>query len=279
MIFLLRRTSGFVRYVVAALFIASGLVMAANVEVVPGTVIRWPAPGADRCQVAERSWPTLGGQCFFPIDLLEARDSIELIQWRGAESESARVRVGTYPYKVQRIQLADDKRVHLSERDLARVLAEQERVAALWELDGPREFALPLQAPLAAMPAGGRFGVKRIINGEPRNPHSGADFASPAGTSVRAGADGRVVLSEEHFFGGRSLFVHHGDGLITMYLHLSRAGVDVGDWVSRGQTIGAVGSSGRATGPHLHFGVRWHGARVDPLPLLGAVDHIPAISR
>jgi murein DD-endopeptidase MepM/ murein hydrolase activator NlpD len=87
-----------------------------------------------------------------------------------------------------------------------------------------------------------------------------------------------VVLAEAHFFGGNSVFIHHGDGLVSMYLHLDRIDVATGDEVDRAQTVGAVGSTGRATGPHLHFGLRWHGARVDPELLLESGRPIRALT-
>ncbi|MEM1250263.1 MAG: M23 family metallopeptidase, partial [Acidobacteriota bacterium] len=129
-------------------------------------------------------------------------------------------------------------------------------------------FQLPLAQPLERLPRGGRFGARRIINGEPRSPHTGADYAANQGTPVLAAADGVVRLAEEHFFGGNSVFLDHGDGLITMYLHLHEIFVDPGESVTRGSVIGTVGSTGRSTGPHLHFGIRWRGARVDPAFLL-----------
>ena len=118
--------------------------------------------------------------------------------------------------------------------------------------------------------------MRRIINGVSRGSHSGADFGAPSGMPVLAVADGEVALVGEHFFGGRSVFLDHGDGLITMYMHMSEVDVTAGEHVTAGQRIGAVGATGRAQGPHLHFGVRWHGARVDPMSLLGDVTKLPA---
>jgi murein DD-endopeptidase MepM/ murein hydrolase activator NlpD len=166
--------------------------------------------------------------------------------------------------------------VDLSAKDLARVERENREIAALWGRRGARRFSLPLAPPLEPLPAGGRFGSRRVINGQPRSPHGGADYTIAAGTPVRAAADGTVALVGDHFFGGRSVFVDHGDGLLTMYFHLSRVDVQAGQELRRGETLGAVGATGRATGPHLHFGVRWRGARVDPAQLLdtGAVTTV-----
>ncbi len=167
--------------------------------------------------------------------------------------------------------------VELSPEDLARVRREHAQVAPLWTRDGPRLFTLPLAAPLDPLPEGGRFGSRRIINGRRRSPHGGSDHSVAAGTPVLAAADGVVVLVAEHFFSGHSVFLDHGDGLISMYFHLSRVDVAEGRQTRRGERLGAVGSTGRATGPHLHFGVRWRGARVDPALLLGDPARIPAL--
>ncbi len=107
-----------------------------------------------------------------------------------------------------------------------------------------------------------------MFNGQPRSPHGGADFKAKPGTLVRAAADGRVVVAEDQYFPGRAVFIDHGDGLISMSFHFSEILVKEGDEVKRGDPIGRVGATGRVTGPHLHFALRWHGARVDPAILL-----------
>ncbi len=112
------------------------------------------------------------------------------------------------------------------------------------------------------------FGARRVINGESRLPHSGVDLRLPGGTPVRAIADGRVAFSGEQFFGGRSIVIDHGGGVFSVYYHLKEFAVTEGQEISRGDRIGSVGATGRATGPHLHFGVRVPGGRVDPTRLL-----------
>lgn len=112
------------------------------------------------------------------------------------------------------------------------------------------------------------FGARRVINGHPRMPHSGVDLHLPAGTPVRAIADGRIAFAGEQFFGGRSVVIDHGGGVFSVYYHLEEFSVAEGQEASRGDRIGAVGATGRATGPHLHFGVRVPGGRVDPTRLL-----------
>ena len=239
----------------------------AAVTVRPGTLVRWPGTDVTSCASGGAAFEPLDGACYFPVDLLRRAGPLVLERRRGAARETLTVRVGPFDYPVQKLTLPKGK-VDLSAEDLARVERENEEVAALWGRRGKRLFTLPLAAPLDPLPAGGRFGSRRVINGQPRSPHGGADYTVASGTPVRAAADGTVALVADHFFGGNSVFVDHGDGLVTMYFHLSRVDVKTGDEVRRGETLGAVGATGRATGPHLHFGVRWRGARVDPAQLV-----------
>jgi len=235
--------------------------------VVPGTVVRWNAPGATACVVAGRVWASHGETCFFPIDLL-AKGTVRLERMRGEHRDVVTVKVGAYPYPEQRLTV-DDRLVHLSPADEARAAREAERVTPLWQRESPPRFDLPLRPPLAELPAGGHFGARRVLNNEPRSPHTGVDYSVPAGTPVLAVADGVVVLAEEHFFSGQSVYIDHGGGLVSCYFHLSRTAVKPGAEVRAGEEVGRVGATGRATGPHLHFAVRWHGARINPAVLLG----------
>ena len=234
----------------------------------PGTVVRWPGPGLEWCALGARRFEPLEGACYFPVDLLRKAGPLELARGRGGKRETAVVQVGRFDYPVQKLTLPRHM-VELSPEDLARVNRENREMARLWTREGPRRFSLPLGRPLDPLPAGGRFGHRRVINGSPRSPHGGADFSVAAGTPVLAAADGAVAMVADQFFGGNAVFVDHGDGLVSMYMHMSRVDVAEGAAVRRGQRVGAVGSTGRATGPHLHFGVRWRGARVDPALLLG----------
>ncbi len=134
--------------------------------------------------------------------------------------------------------------------------------------EGPAKFTLPIGAPVRPLPEGKAFGAKRVFNGKPApQPHTGSDYAAPVGSPVLA-ADGTVLIAKDLFFAGNAIFIDHGNGLVTMYFHLSRIEVEVGQEVTKGHTLGVVGSTGRSTGPHLFFGVRWHNARIDPMFLL-----------
>lgn len=246
-------------------------------EVSPGTLVRWPGEAVDRCGMEEKTWLPLGAACWYAIDLLTAEGELKVYRWRGDAREARSLRVGPYPYEVQYITLKDDSQVQLSSENLRRVQDENRKIGALWGLQTDRRFELPLGPPLAELPKGGRFGARRYFNDQPRSPHTGSDFKAGSGTPVQAIGAGTIALTGDFFFPGKSVFIDHGDGLISMYFHLSGIAVAQGDVVGRGEIVGLVGQSGRATGPHLHLGVRWHGARIDPGLLFEAPDAVPAI--
>ena len=109
--------------------------------------------------------------------------------------------------------------------------------------------------------------MRRYLNKKPKNPHRGLDFRSPKGSPINATAPGQVILVGNHYYAGNSIYIDHGNGVISLYFHLEKSLVKTGDRVIRGETIGLSGVSGRATGPHLHFSVSVQGALVDPEPL------------
>ena len=150
-----------------------------------------------------------------------------------------------------------------------RAMAEGQQLQMLYRTISPeRLWRGPFVRPIAGTEPPSGFGARRIINGRPRTPHGGADYSAPRGTPVVAANSGRVALVGDYFFPGRLVAVDHGLGLYTLYFHLDTVAVTEGDHVDRGQTLGTVGATGRATGPHLHFGAQVGGARVDPAALL-----------
>ena len=190
----------------------------------------------------------------------------------GAAAASARAAftVGAKEYPAQRITLKDSSKVDLSPADLARAeseIAEIRRLQRHWRAadDTDLEFIVPAEGRMT-----GRFGLRRYFNGEARSPHAGFDIAAARGSPVRANAHGIVLASGDYFFNGRTVFVDHGNGLLSVYCHLDRVDVQAGDAVVKGQLLGLVGMSGRATGPHLHWGVVLNGALVDPQLFLAA---------
>jgi murein DD-endopeptidase MepM/ murein hydrolase activator NlpD len=182
----------------------------------------------------------------------------------GGETGLQEFVVNPKKYPVQHITLKDKSKVELSPADLAR--AERE-IAAIKELkrhwraaqDIDLAFILPAEGEL-----GGRFGVRRFFNGEPRAPHSGLDVAVKHGTPIKASAQGIVLAVADYFFNGKTVFVDHGNGLISMYCHLDRIDVQAGEKVNKGQPLGLSGMTGRASGPHLHWSVVLNGVMVDP---------------
>lgn len=179
-----------------------------------------------------------------------------------------RVRVRGREFPVQRLTLPDGM-VDLDPETERRALAEATVLQTLYRTITPeRLWRGSFLRPIGGEEPGSGFGARRIINNQPRAPHTGTDYAAPRGAPVVSVNDGRVALVAEYFFPGRLVAVDHGLGLYTLYFHLDEVRVEIGQRVARGQPIGSVGSTGRATGPHLHFGVQLGAARVDPDRLL-----------
>ncbi len=180
-----------------------------------------------------------------------------------------RVRIVDGRFPVQHLKLPKAM-VDLDVETLDRVRQERAVLAAIWRKwkDGPywwEEFISPLEETVGVS---SEFGLRRIINGQPRSPHGGIDFGASAGTSVLASNHGVVVYTGEMFFSGNSVILHHGGGLFTMYFHLQKYRVERGQEVAKGEVLGWVGATGRVTGPHLHWGARLQQARFDPRRLL-----------
>jgi len=228
-----------------------------------------------------RSWAALHEICYYPIDLLQKTALITIARWGTGPKELAHISVVPSDYGTESIDLPDIPQANPSPEDLKRDSRDAILLSKVWSRkEGPPRFALPLGAPANPLPKGKSFGVKRVFNGRPAShPHTGADYATPVGTPVLAAADGTVVVAKEMFFEGNAVFIDHGDGLISMYFHLSEIKVQAGQEVKKGDALGRVGSTGRATGPHLFFGVRWHDARIDPQFLLEDPGKIPTVNR
>lgn len=206
---------------------------------------------------------------------LEAAPGQHSVEMRHAERESTRLvfSVAEKEYPEQRITLADETKVTPPPETLERIEREQQEMRGYYAHWTPRDevplrFAWPVSGPLSSP-----FGLRRFFNDQPRAPHSGLDIAAPEGASVVAPAGGTVIATGDYYFNGNSVFIDHGQGLITMYCHLSRIDVKAGDELATGDLIGAVGKTGRATGPHLHWSVSLNAARVDPLLFVAEPPH------
>lgn len=183
--------------------------------------------------------------------------------------ETARVEVLPRDWPVERIDGVPPATVDPPPEIAARIEREQALVSAARARDDDRvEFAQAFAWPVQGR-VSGRFGNQRVYNGSPRAPHSGMDIAAAQGTPVRAPAGGVVTFANaDLYLTGGTVVLDHGFGVSSNFLHLSRIDVQVGDRVAQGQVIGAVGATGRATGPHLHWGMNWFDVRIDPLLVL-----------
>ena len=187
------------------------------------------------------------------------------IRWAGAGQATrwADLRVQAHRYAEQRLTVAPGQ-VDLSAENLARYQREkahQQAVIGTYSAEPPA--SLRMAAPVPGLRSGS-FGLRRVFNGQARAPHSGMDIAAPSGTPVAAPLAGRVIDTGDYFFNGQTVWLDHGAGLLSMVCHLSAIGVQLGDLLAAGQTLGAVGATGRATGPHLHWSVSLNRAMVDP---------------
>ena len=251
----------------------------ASLSAAPGTLLRWSVPGTTRCRMHARSWAPLGDTCYFPIDLEQKPGIVTVVRQGQGRSETARIAVEPRSYGTQAIELPDIPQANPSPADMKR--NERERLLlekVFHRKEGPPRFNLPLGKPANPLPEGKSFGVDRVFNGKPAaQPHMGSDYPVPASAPVLAAADGTVVLAQDLFYPGNAVFIDHGDGLISMYFHLSDIAVQTGQEVRKGDRVGRVGTTGRSTGPHLFFAVRWHDARIDPRFVLEDPAKIPAL--
>jgi murein DD-endopeptidase MepM/ murein hydrolase activator NlpD len=168
-------------------------------------------------------------------------------------------------YAEQRLKV-EPKHVELSPEDEARFereRAHQRVVMATYSQPAPDAGALAMQVPVPGRRSSS-FGLRRVFNGQPRAPHSGMDIAAPTGTPVRSPLAARVIDTGDYFFNGNTVWLDHGGGLLTLHCHLSAIDVKAGDALRAGDRLGAVGATGRVTGPHLHFGVLLNRTMVDP---------------
>jgi len=156
---------------------------------------------------------------------------------------------------------------------LARIDEEARELSRLWGSSADARLWSDVFVKPVPQPANSAFGTRSVLNGQARSPHGGADFASPTGTPVQAPGGGRVVLAKPLYYTGNTVVIDHGLGLVSLFAHLSAISVKTGAVITAGSVIGEVGSTGRVTGPHLHWAVRATGARIDPLSLLAVLGN------
>ena len=228
---------------------------------------------------SDKQWQAVVG---LPLNTKPGRHTLRVHGKTGNNSEVV-FKVNDKKYLEQHITMKNKRMVNPYKRDLKRIRGEQKRsriAFATWreEINVETRFITPVEGIMSSP-----FGKRRFFNKQPRKPHSGIDIAASSGTPVRAPAAGKVIELGDYFFNGNTLFIDHGQGLITMYCHLKSIDKNLGDNVTKGEIIATVGATGRVTGPHLHWSVSLNNARIDPtlflstetLATIGAESNIP----
>jgi murein DD-endopeptidase MepM/ murein hydrolase activator NlpD len=244
----------------------------AGADAVPGGVYVWQIPqGASNVTFRNRPAFELNGQAIVGIPITTEPGTGTIEYTLNGTRDTHSFAIWSKQYSEQHITIKDQTKVDPPERDLERIRKEASTQRELYDsvtppvdLDGG--FVMPLEGITTSL-----YGHRRFFNGQPRSPHSGLDIAADRGTPILAPAPGTVRLADDLFFNGNTIFLDHGQGLVTMYCHMSKHEVAVGDVVDRGDVIGLVGSTGRATGPHLHWSVSLNGYRVDPSAFMEAL--------
>ncbi|MGB0749643.1 MAG: M23 family metallopeptidase [Magnetospiraceae bacterium] len=187
------------------------------------------------------------------------------VRYPDKSRESVAVTITPRTYQEQHIKGLPSRKVTPNQEDLDRIKRDNAGIGKARARRTPEPlyttgFIWPVEGIIT-----GVWGTRRVLNGKPRSPHNGVDVAAPEGTPIRAPADGIVALvNPDMFYTGKTMILDHGQGLTTVYAHMSRIDVKEGDIVRQGDILGAVGATGRATGPHLHWGMTWKRMHVDP---------------
>ena len=192
--------------------------------------------------------------------------SIKVEQDTGQTTQRFQVQSKHYPE--QRIQITNKRMVNPEKRDMDRIIRESrimKRAFTSW--NESRSGNLRMEWPVSG-PISSPFGLTRFFNEQPRKPHSGIDIAAPEGSPIKAPKSGKVLATGEYFFNGNTVILDHGQGFISMFCHLDSIEVQTGNLLRRGETLGTVGQTGRATGPHLHWSLNLNNVRIDPMLFL-----------
>ena len=216
---------------------------------------------------ANKEWKAIIG-----IPLSEKVGTHELTVRENKFETNYKFEIKNKEYKTQRLTIKNKRKVNPNEQDMARILSEKEKISKAkshWRNkdDITLRFIKPTIGPYSSP-----FGLRRFFNNQARKPHSGLDIAAPKGTPIVAPADGVVIDTGNYFFNGKTVFLDHGQGLITMYCHMNQIDIKEGAQVKTGDILGVVGLTGRVTGAHLHWSVILNNTTVDPLLFLSKND-------
>lgn len=238
----------------------------ADATSVPGGVYAWSVPaGASDIRFQNNPVFVVGQTALVGIPIRQALGPAQITFVYEGQDQTHTFEIVDKRYTEQRITLQNKEMVSPNPKQLERIRAESKRQRAIYAtvsapMDLSTGFSMPLEGITTSL-----YGHRRFFNDQPRSPHSGLDIAAPTGTPIVAPAQARVALVDDLYYNGKSVFLDHGQGLITMYCHLSEQTVSTGELVQQDQVIGLVGATGRVTGPHLHWSVSLNGYRIDPL--------------
>jgi len=216
----------------------------------------------------ESGWFALLG---VDLDMVPGEYEVEAIyHYAGDRRERRTLPLTVTPkdYPTTRLEV-EPKYVELSPENQERAAQDKQQINAAYATTAAEPYWQDdFVVPIPGVTGGRNFGHRRVFNDQPRAPHSGADLTAAEGTEIRAMNSGKVLLTGDFFFNGNTVLIDHGQGLVTMYCHMSEIDVEPGQFVDAGEIIGKIGMTGRVTGPHLHWGVSLNNARVDPLIFL-----------
>ena len=246
---------------------------------VPGGIYVWAIPqGATTLTYADQPVMKVAEHALIGLPITLAPGPQSLVYQQNGRTLRHHFEVFDKTYSEQHITLENKAMVNPPAETLARIRNESTRQRRLYESFSPPVdlrggFEQPLTGVITSL-----FGHRRFFNGQAKNPHSGLDIAADSGTTIHAAGNGSITLSDDLYFNGKTLFIDHGQGLVTMYCHMSELLVKSGETVNKGQAIGLVGATGRATGPHLHWSVSLNGTRVDPALFMQVLNTITSAS-
>lgn len=201
-----------------------------------------------------------------PLNATIGVHSVNIVDAKG-KKYSRSFRVKAHHYRTQHLTISNKNKVNPSKKSRQRIARESALKKRLRNTFTPTQPQLNFIKPVAGRHSSS-FGLKRVLNRQKRNPHSGMDIAAPNGRPIKATAKGRIIFVGNLFYTGNVVYIDHGNGVISLYAHMSKTTVKKGQNVQRGQVIGKVGRSGRVTGPHLHWSVYLNGTVVDPAVFL-----------
>ena len=261
-----------------ALFATPGSALSLDTNPVPGGIAVIPLPAnadpataryRDKKVLITKADDKLVAVIGLPLASNPGRHYLK-VQDKQGKTLSLGFQVTDKAYEEQHITIKDKRKVNPEKRDMERITRESEQIKRALRHWSPQEnVVIEFHQPVTG-PTSSTFGLRRFFNEQARKPHSGLDIAAPEGTPIQSPAPGTVLDTGDFFFNGNTVLLDHGQGLITMYCHMSKIDVTPGQTVNTGDKLGDVGMTGRVTGPHLHWGVSLNDARIDPLLFLPA---------